>query len=541
MMKIYRLFNTIRYLKIIQVVYRCKRIFFKPKVIAYPKVKIRLSQYDWEKVEILKSSIVKENIYCFLNCQSGIIDWNDCNKEKLWLYNLHYFDDLNAEDNGQRRMMHRNLIGKWISENPPLLGNGWESYPQSLRIVNWIKWFLSNNYPEVSWLESLWQQTAVLEQDLEYHLLGNHLLANAKALVFAGCYFEGSDSNRWLNLGLSILDKELQQQILEDGGNFELSPMYHNIILADMLDLVNLANTYQHPELEKRIADWRNIAEKMLVWMNIMTHPNGDIVFFNDSVNGIAATAYKLNSYALKLNFEVSKPETKGVTYFSDSGYIKLAINKQTAFLDVADIGPDYIPGHGHADTLSFEWSYGKQRVFVNSGTSVYGISNERLRQRKTAAHNTVVVDEHDSSEVWSGFRVARRAYPSTPKITSTKDTAAVECSHNGYMRLIGKVTHNRKWEMFEDCFLITDRLSGQYTTAKAHYHLHPDIQIIKNDGFLHLLLPDDIHLKLIIDGADVEIINTTWHPEFGLTIANKKLVLSFNQPEISLKINRVR
>ena len=71
------------------------------------------------------------------------------------------------------------------------------------------------------------------------------------------------------------------------------------------------------------------------------------------------------------------------------------------AMLDVGPIGPDYLPGHAHADTLSFELSLHGRRVLVNSGTSVYGIGAERLRQRGTAAHNTLTVDGADSSEVW--------------------------------------------------------------------------------------------------------------------------------------------
>lgn len=539
-MKLITFFNTIKHLKATQLINRFKRKFVKPKLVPCPKLTVRPLQNSWVAVELTKSSYIKNDVYSFLNHHGDVTDWNDSRQEKLWLYNLHYFDDLNAEGNTQRKVIHQKLINRWIVENPPVSGNGWEPYPQSLRIVNWVKWFLSGNQPEALWQESLWQQVAILEQDLEYHLLGNHLFANAKALVFAGCYFEGSDASRWFETGLSIIDKELKEQILDDGGNFELTPMYHNTILADLLDIINLASTYQHSELERRITGWRSLVEKMLDWMNAMTHPNGDVVFFNDSANGIAATADKLNDYASKLNLDVSKQVNKAVTHLNDSGYIKLVINQQTAFLDVAKVGPDYIPGHAHADTLSFEWDYGKQRVFVNSGTSVYGLGEERLRQRKTAAHNTVVVDELDSSEVWSGFRVARRAYPSAPMISSTEGTVTVECSHNGYMRLASKVIHSRTWEMSDDSFSIRDRLSGQYSTAKAHYHLHPDIQIKQNDSLIYLLLPGGEQLQLTIDGADVEVVDTSWHPEFGISVVNKKLVLSFNQPEISLNIYRV-
>ena len=74
--------------------------------------------------------------------------------------------------------------------------------------------------------------------------------------------------------------------------------------------------------------------------------------------------------------------------------------------VDIAKIGPDYQPGHGHADTLSFELSIFGQRVFVNSGISQYENNSERLRQRSTPAHNTVVVNDNISSDVWNSFRV---------------------------------------------------------------------------------------------------------------------------------------
>ncbi len=108
-------------------------------------------------------------------------------------------------------------------------------------MVNWIKWFLAGASPEPEWLDSLADQVRVLERRLEFHLLGNHLLANAKALVFAGFFFEGPDAQRWLYRGRTILDSELPEQVLPDGGHFERSPMYHAIILEDLLDLENLS------------------------------------------------------------------------------------------------------------------------------------------------------------------------------------------------------------------------------------------------------------------------------------------------------------
>ncbi|PME15307.1 heparinase [Vibrio cyclitrophicus] len=535
------LYHTVKHLKATQLINRFNRKLIKSKLIDCPGVVIRKIHNSWLPVELIKSSYIQDRVYCFLNHQAKVSNWNDSAQEKLWLYNLHYFDDLNAIGCITRQSMHRELITRWIGENPPLIGNGWEPYPQSLRIVNWIQWFLSGNFPEPNWQRSLWQQAAVLEQDIEYHLLGNHLFANAKALVFAGCYFSDGYASRWLNKGLSIIDKELIEQILGDGGNFELTPMYHNIILSDMLDLVNLTITYQHPKLLSRVDNWKNIIVHMLRWMNIMTHPDGDVPFFNDSAIGIAPTAEKLNEYAGKLGFKNLNNPTQSIIHLKDSGYIKLSVAQVTAFLDVAKVGPNYIPGHAHADTLSFELSIDGYRVFVNSGTSVYGLGEERLRQRKTEAHNTVVVDGMDSSEVWSGFRVARRAYPSDPVITASDGDISVECYHDGYMRLPGKVTHTRKWKLTEGDLCISDNLTGTYNHAEAHYHLHPGVRVeVGNHSSQVILhLPNATKYTINAEGADIKVLETTWHPEFGLSIANKKLVLNFKQNEVNFVLKR--
>src|SRR6185436_6694292 len=78
----------------------------------------------------------------FLNSTRDITPqgWDDAQVEKLWRFNLHYFDDLNAVAAADRVDWHRDLVRAWVRENPPGIGTGWEPYPTSLRIVNWVKW-----------------------------------------------------------------------------------------------------------------------------------------------------------------------------------------------------------------------------------------------------------------------------------------------------------------------------------------------------------------------------------------------------------------
>lgn len=170
------------------------------------------------------------------------VDWSSAAEPKLWRYNLHYFDYLHwpVYSAAQKRQ----LIDSWIVGNPATAGDGWEPYPLSLRVVNWIKAWLQGELaapaPPQHWLDSLATQLAWLERRVEYHLLANHLLKNGKALLFGGLYLTGPDAERWRRLGLSILLREADEQILADGGHFERSPMYHCIVLEDLLDVLNL-------------------------------------------------------------------------------------------------------------------------------------------------------------------------------------------------------------------------------------------------------------------------------------------------------------
>jgi uncharacterized heparinase superfamily protein len=439
----------------------------------------------WEIGIQREGSQTASDQFRFLNQERRIQSWNDPGIPKLWLYNLHYFERPTAD-----------LIRKWIAENPVGAGNGWEPYPLSLRICNWIKWSLAGNPLEPSALESLALQVRFLAETVEYHLLGNHLLANAKALVFAGAIFEGGAAGEWLSSGLRILASQMPEQVLDDGGHFERSPMYHSLILEDVLDLINLHRTW--PDL---LPDWSDVARRMLGWLQNMTHPDGRIAFFNDSAFGVAPEVMTLIDYAERLAI---RPDRLPL---GDSGYIRLENGRAVVLFDAAPIGPDYQPGHAHADTLSFELSVGGHRSVVNSGISTYEKSADREIQRSTESHNTVRIDGQNSSEVWSAFRVARRARPVD---VSTDGCALAQASHTGYLRLQDPVLHTRELELRSDALVISDVVNARGKHyVEIYFHLHPDA---------------DVSIQL--DGQVTRVEEaSTWFPEFNKAVPNRTII----------------
>lgn len=427
----------------------------------------------------------------FLNEERRIQTWNDPGISKLWLYNLHYCESPTPD-----------LIGRWIAENPAGHGAGWEPYPLSLRIGSWIKWSLAGNPLTPVALESLAAQARFLADSLEYHLLGNHLLANAKALAFAGAFFAGDAADRWLAAARRILIAELLEQILADGAHFERSPMYHCTILEDVLDLVNL-----HRALPALLPDWSRVAASMLSWLAHMTHPDGRIAFFNDAAFGVAPEPADLTRYAARLGLQPDRCP------LGESGYIRLENNRAVVLFDAAAIGPDYQPGHAHADTLSFELSVNGRRAVVNSGVSTYDNNAARQAQRSTPAHNTIAVDGADSSEVWAAFRVARRARPLDVK---TDRLTFAEAAHDGYTRLKDPVTHRRRLDLLEDELRITDTLEGKREhRADLYFHLHPDSRV-----------------KIALDPKLTRAEESTlWHPGFNRSQPNRTVTGRWKGP----------
>ena len=525
----FRYWHTVRHLKPVQV-YGRMRFWLRWRRVDARPAPSRRAVSGWSTGAERAPSMVGPTRFTFLNERRDVAEtgWDDPGVPRLWRYNLHYFDDLTARHAAERTTWHDALIARWIAENEPGAGTGWEPYPTSRRIVNWVKGAWEGRALSAAACESLAVQTRWLSRRLELHLLGNHLFANAKALVFAGIFFEGPEADAWLRQGLGVLSDQVREQLLPDGGQFERTPMYHALALEDMLDLCNAAaaGAAALPRgARATVASWRGAIPPMQRWLEAMCHPDGEIALFNDAAIGVAPRPSELQGYARRLGFP-APPLEGAVTWLRDSGYVRVAQDDAVAILDVAPIGPDHLPGHAHADTLTFELSIAGRRVLVNSGASLYAPGTERERQRGTAAHNTVVVDGENSSEVWSAFRVARRARPEGVEVDEGPPPR-IRCAHGGYRRLAGQPVHAREWRFEPGALVVVDRLEGAARRAEARFHLHPEIGVsAMTPTTAALSLPGGRRVAMSVEGGGMELERTTWHPEFGRTIPNHCLVV---------------
>lgn len=522
-----RLYHTLKYLKLKQVVWRL--IYLLPRLSTTETSAPKTNSIPF--INITKRGITKDyDHFTFLSevNQLSLVGWDNPSQSKLWRYNLHYFDCLNQlELENEEVQLQKNLISKWIRENPYGKGTGWEPYPTSLRIINWIKWHFKTNSLSAEAKLSLWNQVNWLAGRPEFHLLGNHLFINAKALLFACVIFGLDEHSAIYRKALKILKEELSEQFLEDGAHFELSPMYHALAMEDLLDLYQLNKSLPlsipSQEIQEKFLNGMN-------WLHYMSYSSGELAHFNDCANDITPTLSELKELGQKVGLKGALNSDIKFNYFKNSGFVVFKNETVHLISDIGDIGPDYLPGHAHADSLSFELAIKGKRVIVNSGTGEYGLSEERLRQRSTSAHSTIELDGKSSSEVWSGFRVAQRARITELEICEDDNRKVFAAVHDGYTRIASKPIHKRQWIVNDGCLEIIDEVTGSQNNVQLRYYLHPDIHVEIHDEGVQLRTNSE-KLAKIRTKQNVQVVDSTYHDKFGSSRKNKCLLITGTTP----------
>jgi hypothetical protein len=520
MKTIHLYFHTIIHLRPIQIYYR---IFYKIRSIFRKIIGFQYPQFISATIYpiILKPSIPsnqsyfpEENGFDFLNqlqvFEPNQIRWNDEQTfGKLWSYNLNYFEFLNQENLTKTQGLA--LIREYIQAYPTLK-TGLEPYPTSLRGINWIKFLTKFQIQDPEIDGFLMAQYVRLTDNLEYHLMGNHLLENAFSTLFGAYYFR---NEAFFNIANTILKTELYEQFLEDGGHFERSPMYHQLMLFKVLDCINLVRNNENFEgydFDKILTFY---AQKMLNFLQNITFKNGDIPLVNDAAKNIAPTTKQLTEYANQLNIKGS------VMKLSASGYRKFSHEQYELLVDVGNIAPDYLPGHAHADTLSFVLHVNQKPFIVDTGTSTYENNEIRQSERSNLAHNTVQIGDFETSEMWSSFRVGRRA-----KATIlSENQQQVTASHDGYKQL--NILHERTFITDYQQVIIKDEIIGTSKyPQKAFLHFHPSVELLIEGNIIKTT-----YGNLIIDNAiRITENNCSISEEFNKRIPTKMITLFFNK-----------
>ena len=510
-----RILRTVRHLRLRQLVYQVWYRIYRPRYVrtALPRGTVTGSRAT--VAPIPKPRSWDGQAFCFLNVRAEIADWNDSSRGMLWCYNLNYMDWLGQEGLSLQEGL------RWIDRFIDALPHnriGQDPYPTALRVLNWIKFFdhwkqhpatAAADAAQYDRLTALYSQVRLLERRLEFHLLGNHLLEDLYALYVAAVYFQ--DARLYRKAG-RLLRKELDEEVLPDGAHYEQSPMYHCILLDRLLDCINYsALATGLPQQEATLQFLSHKATRMLGHLQAMLYADGSLPLSNDSALGIAPTTQEIFDYArrLGLTWEAAAP--------GECGYRKAANRQMEAVLDIGQIAATYQAGHTHADTFHYELRTDGRPFIVDTGISTYDKTPRRQYERSTAAHNTVVVQGRDSSEVWGGFRVGSRC-----RVHIEQDTPGQwQARHTGTAR---QAWHRRRFTLTETAFTVDDETSP-HLPAISYIHLAPGVTIRHTDGHTFTTSAGTI----AVEGADhIEQLSTQVAQTYNRLEPNITLALHY-------------
>lgn len=349
-----------------------------------------------DEIEILHESHTIEN------------NWDISTASHLWNYNLHYLEFLiplavkyvDTTDE-QYFIKWEELVKSWLHQP---CGDCFEPYTISMRIPNvlicmeLLKDRLAETELKKILYSSIYQQYRYLLKSQELALLANHYFENLKTVVICSLLFKELDVYyKYFDLFL----KQIDEQILPDGLHYELSLMYHKIILEDIMRVYVALSSMNH----------KCDAEKLIPAMKVMVSAMINLEqgfertpLFNDAGNNVSKSRDALYEAAERIFAYVHIEKAM----FPQSGYYKLYAGKCAVLFDCGGIGPSYMGGHSHCDCLSFELSVDDKVIFSNSGTGQYQ-GDLRPFFRSTSAHNTLMIDHREQSELWGEHRAGRR------------------------------------------------------------------------------------------------------------------------------------
>jgi hypothetical protein len=517
--------NTLKYLKPSQVYHRLLRkafnYWYRPKhglaPVHFCDFKFlshvtpdSVSSTNMENL-LTTAEQLMNNEFVFLNENTwkfeGGIEWGaDPYEYRLWCFNLNYFDYLATLRRAylctrEPRFLDKgiDMIREWIAfSTNSRSGAVWNPFVASKRLVNWLVFLqfvrscrkFEMPAPISS---SLHTHVDFVRRNIEFHLKANHVIMNAKALVFGGLAIGDGSA---LRAGVRLLRKEFEEQILADGGHYERSPSYHVEVLTHFLECARLLELNGHSELGRALYKDLRI---MFDFLHQIMMPNEEIPLLNDSsldypfsardVLDCGVIVFKDGKYkreddsrlgwygcelfgrkGIEIYNATRKRKVRSDTKLSigESGYciIRDSIKDRDIYFlfDCGDCGPDYNPGHGHADSLSVLLTLGSHKILTDSGTFTYKQSDARNYFRSTHAHNTISIDNKSSSEVWSAFRVAKRAKTTLLGRCETSDTVLVSAEHDGYCKVLphDRLLHRRTVFYVKGCtFVIFDTIHG--------------------------------------------------------------------------------
>lgn len=305
-----------------------------------------------------------------------------------------------------------------------------------------------------------------------YSAEGNHLLFEAQRMIYAGVFFpEFKEAASWRESGIKILNREIEKQVYEDGGQYELDLGYHAACIDIFQKALFMAESNGfHNEFPQ---SYIKIVERMIVFFLNLNFPDYTYPCFSDASQESTWNRFR--------NWSKLFPDNEQIRYFATLGKEgKVPDNLSKGFLTsgfftfrngwdkdatimMIKAGPKG-EWHCQPDNGTFELWFNGKHLFPDSGSYVYGGDEEvaKLRNwfRQTAVHNTLTLN-NQNLEVTQSVTKQWKA-DGDIQVLVTENPSYKELKHRRYIFFIDN-----------SYFVIVDEAIGAAQgTINLHYQL---------------------------------------------------------------------
>lgn len=443
------------------------------------------------------------------------LDWEPARLQlsvALMVY-AHHCSDIACWENA--KWAAKKMILTWLNANPFARGIHYCSAMEcALRIpvffmaLKWIDNLTLDESDKV--LSAIYRHGWLISKQLSlYSSLGNHTVAEAVGLIFAGAVYRSNLRGKaWLETGISLLSDELSHQILDDGGPAEQSLGYHRFVL----DLYWLVVDFIQKNKLGAVHHWKKRLLAGEFFLSTFQDEHGFFPSIGDTDNGYAIAP---DVYPARVKSCAPK---ESLNTFEHSGYSVIRNGNLVFTLDHGPLGMAPFYNHGHADALSITLSKNGHPLLVDPGTYRYnGVPEWRRYFKGTRAHNTVIIDDQDQANQATSFIWSK---PYNSRLTTCHKENGnffFNAAHDGYTRLKNPVQHQRSVVFFDqENFLIKDRFFGTGVHCfQLNFHLHPNAVAAK-EGRWWIVDNGAEHAFIRLFEGDFQIVRGQTNPMIG-------------------------
>ncbi|MBC9794665.1 alginate lyase family protein [Sinomicrobium weinanense] len=454
-------------------------------------------------------------------------------------------------------------VTHWIDQNPILESNQWKSWRRieaGIRAENWIKTFeLVKNSKHITpeflekFLNALYIHAEFIDQGYSRH----SQMSNWGVLEFHGLFnlaaflSEFRDAEKWQQSAIARLNTCIQNQILEDGTQWEQSPMYHNEVFHCYLNTILLSQRKNIALPETTLQKTRDMAYADIEWQKPNYHEPllGDsddndlrallttaaIVFKDKTIKSRAHKELDYENFFVfgtKMQKEyrdmvIQEPDFLSAYQQSSGDLYSRSSWKEDAYYSsfhIKRLGG----GHSHDNLLHFTLFAKGRDYLIDGGRYTYVNNKWRKYFKDNSAHNTLGVDGLPNSEYGSswGNSYEARSEGAFTRITENYDYA--EAINTAYLRLKDPVWMKRQMLYLKpDVWLLVDSFHGKEEHTYSSYFNFPDKQVEVRDGGLSTTLADHNLRIQPLNELSVRLEDAWWSPEYNFKTPVKRAELS--------------